>query len=200
MKVAGSRGWTMVNLTANAYDAIAASVLKRSFPSEQRTFFELPSPDLLPLVVRTRTVPAIDQIARRDRDQWRMKDRRGATKSAPRRRLHATRSPACAARSISEPAGGETEAPPDAVWAEVTDLAVLAACLPGARLESVDGDGRARGHMGVRVGSMLANFEGIAEVVERGGLDPEAVVTPGIYVDTVVRIDAPAQTDPREDI
>lgn len=58
-------------------------------------------------------------------------------------------------------------APPDVVWAEVTDLAVLAACLPGARLESVDGDGRARGHMGVRVGSMLANFEGVAEVVER---------------------------------
>lgn len=58
-------------------------------------------------------------------------------------------------------------AAPDAVWAEVTDLAVLAACLPGARLESVDGDGRARGHMGVRVGSMLANFEGVAEVVER---------------------------------
>jgi 3-oxoadipate CoA-transferase alpha subunit len=40
----------------------------------------------------------------------------------------------------------------------------------------------------------------VAELVERGGLDPEAVVTPGIYVDTVVRIDAPAQTDPREDI
>ncbi len=40
----------------------------------------------------------------------------------------------------------------------------------------------------------------VAEIVERGALDPEVVVTPGIYVDTVVRIDAPAQTDPREDI
>lgn len=36
--------------------------------------------------------------------------------------------------------------------------------------------------------------------MERGGLDPEVVVTPGIYVDTVVRIDAPAQPDPRKDI
>lgn len=55
----------------------------------------------------------------------------------------------------------------DAVWEEVTDLAVLAACLPGARLESIDDDGRAHGLMGVRVGSMLANFEGVAEVVHR---------------------------------
>jgi 3-oxoadipate CoA-transferase alpha subunit len=37
-------------------------------------------------------------------------------------------------------------------------------------------------------------------IVERGDLDPEVVVTPGIYVDTVVRISAPAQTDPREEL
>lgn len=58
-------------------------------------------------------------------------------------------------------------ASPDAVWAQVTDLGVLAACLPGARLDSVDADGRGRGHMAVRVGSMRATFEGAAEVVQR---------------------------------
>ncbi|RKQ36944.1 3-oxoacid CoA-transferase subunit A [Kocuria tytonis] len=36
----------------------------------------------------------------------------------------------------------------------------------------------------------------VAELVERGGIDPEVVVTPGIYVDTVVRIASPGQQDP----
>ena len=31
----------------------------------------------------------------------------------------------------------------------------------------------------------------VSELVERGQMDPETVVTPGIYVDTVVRIQAP---------
>lgn len=39
----------------------------------------------------------------------------------------------------------------------------------------------------------------VSEIVERGQIDPEVVVTPGIYVDTVVRIAAPQQQDPRED-
>lgn len=33
----------------------------------------------------------------------------------------------------------------------------------------------------------------VSEVVERGTLDPEAVVTPGIYVDRIVALDHPAQ-------
>ncbi|MEX5269282.1 3-oxoacid CoA-transferase subunit A [Kocuria sabuli] len=37
----------------------------------------------------------------------------------------------------------------------------------------------------------------VTRLVERGALDPEVVVTPGIYVDTVVQVDAPA--DPREE-
>ncbi|MEX5302183.1 3-oxoacid CoA-transferase subunit A [Kocuria sabuli] len=37
----------------------------------------------------------------------------------------------------------------------------------------------------------------VTRLVERGGLDPEVVVTPGIYVDTVVQVDAPAH--PREE-
>lgn len=39
----------------------------------------------------------------------------------------------------------------------------------------------------------------VSEIVERGGIDPEVVVTPGIYVDTVVKIHEPQQQDPRED-
>ncbi|EMY36015.1 3-oxoadipate CoA-transferase subunit A [Arthrobacter crystallopoietes BAB-32] len=37
----------------------------------------------------------------------------------------------------------------------------------------------------------------VSEIVETGGLDPEVVVTPGIYVDTVVKIEphAPAATE-----
>ena len=33
------------------------------------------------------------------------------------------------------------------------------------------------------------------KIVERGQMDPESVVTPGIYVDTVVRIQAPQTPD-----
>ncbi|KAA9395211.1 3-oxoacid CoA-transferase subunit A [Kocuria coralli] len=32
----------------------------------------------------------------------------------------------------------------------------------------------------------------VTDIVERGRLDPEAIVTPGIYVDTVVRVPGPA--------
>lgn len=39
----------------------------------------------------------------------------------------------------------------------------------------------------------------VCDIVERGGLDPEVVVTPGIYVDTVVRVGSPARPDPREE-
>ena len=39
----------------------------------------------------------------------------------------------------------------------------------------------------------------VSEIVERGQIDPEVVVTPGIYVDTVVKLEAPQQADPRED-
>ena len=58
-------------------------------------------------------------------------------------------------------------APPDEVWAQVTDLAVLAECLPGARLQSLDADGRAHGMISVRVGSIVTNFDGTAEVSHR---------------------------------
>ena len=39
----------------------------------------------------------------------------------------------------------------------------------------------------------------VSDIVERGQIDPEVVVTPGIYVDTVVQINRPQQQDPREE-
>ena len=39
----------------------------------------------------------------------------------------------------------------------------------------------------------------VSEIVERGQIDPEVVVTPGIYVDTVVKLEAPKQVDTREE-
>jgi carbon monoxide dehydrogenase subunit G len=58
-------------------------------------------------------------------------------------------------------------AAPEEAWPHVTDLAVLAECLPGARLESVDADGRAHGRMSVRVGAIVTNFEGKACISRR---------------------------------
>ena len=55
---------------------------------------------------------------------------------------------------------------PELVWPKVTDLGVLADCLPGARLTSVD-NGNARGSLAVRVGRVLADFEGVARVVRQ---------------------------------
>lgn len=67
--------------------------------------------------------------------------------------------------------------PPDEVWAQITDLAVLAACLPGARVESVDADGRAHGLMSVRIGAIVANFQGTAAVSRRDDEDRVLEVT-----------------------
>ena len=39
----------------------------------------------------------------------------------------------------------------------------------------------------------------VSDIVERGQIDPEVVVTPGIYVDNVVQINRPQQQDPREE-
>lgn len=63
--------------------------------------------------------------------------------------------------------------PPDDVWAAVTDLSVLAACLPGAQLAAITPEGRSTGSMSVRAGAMLAQFEGEAWVSAR---DDEARV------------------------
>lgn len=65
-------------------------------------------------------------------------------------------------------------ASPEQVWAAVTDLASLAECLPGARLESMDAQGRSHGAMTVRVGSIVTRFEGTAWIESR---DDESMTT-----------------------
>jgi 3-oxoadipate CoA-transferase alpha subunit len=40
----------------------------------------------------------------------------------------------------------------------------------------------------------------VSEIVETGGLDPEVVITPGIYVDTVVRIDPQAASSTEHEV
>lgn len=63
------------------------------------------------------------------------------------------------------------EAAPDDVYSAVTDLSVLADCLPGARLAAVSPDGRTSGSMAVRVGAMSAQFDGEAWVSSRDDED-----------------------------
>ncbi len=58
-------------------------------------------------------------------------------------------------------------APADRAWTAITDLQVLASCLPGARLEAVGADGSARGSISIRAGAVRANFDGQATVVEQ---------------------------------
>lgn len=58
--------------------------------------------------------------------------------------------------------------PPATVWAKLTDLHQVAACLPGAELTAVEGD-RIEGRMNVALGPMKAAFKGAGTVT----LDPE---------------------------
>jgi len=56
---------------------------------------------------------------------------------------------------------------PDAVWAALSDLPRVAACLPGAELESLQGN-QATGRMRISLGPMRASFSGTGTVF----LDP----------------------------
>jgi carbon-monoxide dehydrogenase small subunit len=59
------------------------------------------------------------------------------------------------------------EAPLDAVWRVLTDVDLLARCLPGAELtEDVGGD-RYRGRARVALGPIRLSFTGLAEIAER---------------------------------
>jgi uncharacterized protein len=64
-------------------------------------------------------------------------------------------------RSLTVPASA------DRAWSAISDLQVLAACLPGARLDALGPDGSARGTISIRAGAVRANFEGQATIVER---------------------------------
>lgn len=53
--------------------------------------------------------------------------------------------------------------PIDPVWTALTDLVVVAECLPGASVTSIDGDVH-HGNLTVRLGSIRAAFAGTAEL------------------------------------
>jgi len=57
----------------------------------------------------------------------------------------------------------------DTTWATLIDLERIAPCLPGARLDEVDGDLH-RGRVRVKVGPVTLTYEGTARLVE---VDPE---------------------------
>jgi hypothetical protein len=82
---ASARGWTLRDLDHAAGEAIVLAILQRKLVAtpNDRAFFELPSKDLLTLVLQTKSVPAIEETARRDRDHWRMKNRHAPSKAVP---------------------------------------------------------------------------------------------------------------------
>jgi carbon monoxide dehydrogenase subunit G len=65
--------------------------------------------------------------------------------------------------------------PLDEAWAVLTDLERIAPCLPGAKLEEIEGD-IYRGVVKVKVGPITAAFKGQAHFVERDDADHRAVL------------------------
>jgi hypothetical protein len=60
-------------------------------------------------------------------------------------------------------------------WTILTDLELIAPCLPGAQLTEVEGD-TYYGNVKVKVGPILAQFEGRAEFLERNEVEHRAVL------------------------
>jgi hypothetical protein len=80
--IANGRGWSLRDLNGEATEAMASAVLQRKFiAASNREFFQIPSNELLTLVLQGRPVPAIEEVALRDRDHWRMKSRRAPSKA-----------------------------------------------------------------------------------------------------------------------
>lgn len=65
--------------------------------------------------------------------------------------------------------------PIDQTWATLTDVPTIAPCLPGAALESVNGDTYS-GVVKLKVGPILANFKGDASFVEKNDTTHRAVL------------------------
>ncbi|MFM7536303.1 MAG: SRPBCC family protein [Acidimicrobiales bacterium] len=63
----------------------------------------------------------------------------------------------------------------DEAWATLTNVELIAPCLPGAQLQEVDGD-TYRGVVKVKVGPILAQFKGEATWVERDDVNHRAVL------------------------
>ncbi len=67
------------------------------------------------------------------------------------------------------------DAPPDEVFAAVSDVERVAPCLPGASIDGRDGD-EYRGSMKVKVGPILAQYRGVLQFDERDEQGRRAVM------------------------
>jgi len=65
--------------------------------------------------------------------------------------------------------------PIDKAWAILTDIELIAPCLPGAQLTAAQGD-TYFGNVKVKVGPILAKFEGQASFIERDDVQHRAVL------------------------
>jgi len=69
----------------------------------------------------------------------------------------------------------EVDAPIDRVWSVLTDVELIAPCLPGAQLQEVEGD-EYRGVVKVKVGPITARYKGAASFVEKDDAGYRAVL------------------------
>jgi uncharacterized protein len=65
--------------------------------------------------------------------------------------------------------------PIEEAWATLTDLELIAPCMPGAQLTEIEGD-IYRGQVKVKVGPILAQFKGEAEFLEKDDTNYKAVL------------------------
>jgi carbon monoxide dehydrogenase subunit G len=65
--------------------------------------------------------------------------------------------------------------PADRAWEVLTDVETIAPCLPGAKLEEIEGD-EYRGLVKVKVGPITAQYKGKATFVERDEANRRAVI------------------------
>jgi carbon monoxide dehydrogenase subunit G len=67
------------------------------------------------------------------------------------------------------------DAPVHRVWATVGDLQQVAGCLPGAAIDSVDGDTYS-GHVAIKIGPIALGLAGTAAIVDRDDTEHRMVV------------------------
>ncbi len=69
----------------------------------------------------------------------------------------------------------DVSAPIDKAWEVLTDVELIAPCLPGAQLQEVEGD-EYRGIVKVKVGPITAQYKGAATFVEKDDANKRAVL------------------------
>jgi carbon monoxide dehydrogenase subunit G len=69
----------------------------------------------------------------------------------------------------------DVEVPVDEAWAVLTDLELIAPCMPGAQLTEVEGD-EFRGNVKVKVGPITAQYKGVARFAEKDDTNHRAVI------------------------